>query len=72
MLPNSMEERTHRGTIVAVGPGVQKPDGSFIPMQVEVGDYVIYGSSADTWIEDGDEKYLVMHQGGVYCKIIED
>jgi chaperonin GroES len=66
------KERTFRGKVVAIGPGKYNKKGKLIPMEVSVGDYVIFGTSADTWIEHKDEKYLVMHQTGILAKIKKD
>lgn len=41
-LPENARERTMTGTVVATGPGLMKGDGSHMPMQVAVGDVVLF------------------------------
>ncbi len=41
-LPANAQTRSMTGTVVAVGPGITKGDGSHVPMRVEVGDRVVF------------------------------
>ena len=42
VIPTGARERPMTGTVVAVGPGILKPDGSYTRMPVEVGDIVVF------------------------------
>ncbi|NBQ66639.1 MAG: co-chaperone GroES [Actinobacteria bacterium] len=48
-----------RGTVVAVGPG-RFDDGVRVPMDIKVGDVVLYSKYGGTEIKHGGEEYLVL------------
>jgi len=53
------EEVTQKGTAVAVGPGLISSEGVLLPMQVAVGDKVIFDSKRAVEIEMGGIKYYI-------------
>ena len=59
-IPDNAKEKPQQGTIVAVGPG--KNDE---PMELSVGDVVLYGKFAGTEISIEDKKYLILRQSDV-------
>lgn len=59
-IPDTAKEKPQEGTVLAVGPG--KKDE---PMEVKVGDVVIYGKYAGTEVEVEGEKYLIVRQSDV-------
>ena len=59
-IPDNAKEKPQQGTIVAVGPG--KKDE---PMELAVGDVVLYGKFAGTEISIEDKKYLILKQSDV-------
>jgi chaperonin GroES len=72
VLPDSAKNKPHRGTVLAVGPGRMKKDGTRAEMQLKVGDKVLFA----TWAGDEfksrkatDGEILVMHEGDVMCVI---
>ena len=54
-IPDTAKEKPQQGTVVAAGPG--KKDE---PMEVKVGDDVLYGKYAGTEVTIGDKKYLIV------------
>jgi chaperonin GroES len=64
IMPDTAKEKPQEGEIVAVGPGkVEK--GERIPMEVSVGDRVIYSKYAGTEVKyDGDE-YLILRESDI-------
>ncbi len=48
VLPDTAKEKPQQGTIVAVGPGRLDDDGDRIPLDVKVGDQVVYAKYAGT------------------------
>ena len=54
-IPDTAKEKPQQGTVVAAGPG--KKDE---PMEVKVGDQVIYGKYAGTEVTFEDKKYLIV------------
>jgi chaperonin GroES len=62
IIPDTAKEKPQEGEIIAAGKGKTTDDGKLIPMEVKVGDKILYGKYSGTEIKiDGDE-YLIMHQ----------
>ena len=59
-IPDTAKEKPQQGTIVAAGPG--KKDE---PMDVKVGDVVLYGQYAGTEVTVDDKKYLIVKQSDI-------
>ncbi len=62
------KEKPQKGTIVAVGPGKWE-DGQVEPMNVQVGDTVLFAKYAGTEIRIDDEDVLIMSQKDILAKI---
>ena len=63
-IPDTAKEKPQQGVVVAVGPG--KKDE---PMEVAVGETVIYGKYAGTEVKLDGEEYTILRQGDVLAKI---
>ncbi|MDD7552662.1 MAG: co-chaperone GroES [Candidatus Cryptobacteroides sp.] len=59
-IPDTAKEKPQQGTVIAAGPG--KKDE---PMEVKVGDQVIYGKYAGTEVSFEDKKYLIVKQSDI-------
>ena len=59
-IPDTAKEKPQQGTVVAAGPGKQDE-----PMEVKVGDQVIYGKYAGTEVNFEDKKYLIVKQSDI-------
>ena len=68
-LPDTAKEKPQEGEIVAVGPGRITDDGNRIPMELGVGDRVIYSKFAGTEYKEDDDEYLIMRESDVLAKI---
>jgi chaperonin GroES len=57
VLPDTAKEKPQQGKVLAVGPGERDKDGKRIPMEVKVGDTVVFAKYAGTGFktEDGEE-----------------
>ena len=71
ILPDTAKNKPQRGEVIAVGPGKLKKDGTRAPMQLKVGDQVLFTSWAGDEFEDRrrEDEVLVMHEGDVLCVI---
>jgi len=67
-IPDTAKEKPQAGTIVAVGPGKLTDDGNRIPMEVEVGDSVVYSKYSGTEYKEGDIEYLVLREDDILFK----
>ena len=59
-IPDTAKEKPQQGTVLAAGPG--KKDE---PMEVKVGDQVLYGKYAGTEVTVEDKKYLIVKQSDI-------
>ena len=60
VLPDTVTERPQEGKVLAIGPGKMTDDGKRIPMDIKVGDIVIYAKYGGSEIkEDGDELIIL-------------
>jgi len=59
-LPDNAKEKPQIGEIVNVGPGKRNEDGSFAPLEVKVGDQVLYSKYAGTDIKLGGDEYVLL------------
>lgn len=62
LLPESAQEKPKQGEVVAVGPGKMDEEGRLTPMNVEVGDQVLFNKYAGSEVktEETDAEYLIM------------
>jgi chaperonin GroES len=68
-LPDTVKEKPQEGEVIAVGPGRVSDDGTRIPMELAVGDRVIYSKYAGAEYKDGDDEYLILRDSDVLAKI---
>ena len=68
-IPDTAKEKPQEGTVVAVGPGRLTDDGNRVPMDVAVGDTVVYSKYAGTEYKDGDDELLILRESDILAKI---
>src|SRR6266542_5833775 len=59
VIPDTAKEKPQEGEVVAVGPG-RFEDGNRVPLDVKVGDTVIYSKYGGTEVKVGGEEYLIL------------
>ncbi|MBC9944257.1 co-chaperone GroES [Leucobacter sp. cx-328] len=69
VIPDSAKEKPLEGEVVAVGPGRVSDAGTRLPMDVAVGDKVIYAKFGGTEIKVGLESYLVLNSRDILAII---
>ncbi len=62
IIPDTAKEKPMEGEVLAAGPGKLDDKGNRMPMDVKVGDRVLYGKYSGTEIKLDDETYLIVHQ----------
>ncbi|MBQ3833921.1 MAG: co-chaperone GroES [Elusimicrobia bacterium] len=65
IIPDTAKEKPQEGTVVAVGNGKMGKDGKVIPMDVKVGDKVLYGKYSGNEVKIDNEAFLIMSQDDV-------
>ena len=62
VIPDTAKEKPQEGKVIAVGKGKANDDGKIIPLQVKVGDKILFGKYSGSEIKiDGDE-HLIMRE----------
>jgi chaperonin GroES len=66
LLPDSAKNKPQKGEVLAVGPGKQQKDGKVVPLQVKVGDVVLFTNWAgDEYKGGGGDNILLMREEDV-------
>ena len=66
VLPGSATEKPAQGKVVAVGPGRRQEDGSTQPVDVKVGDTVVFGKYSSNTVKLDEEELLIMSESEIY------
>ncbi len=66
ILPDTAKEKPVMGEIIAVGPGKRSDDGKLVPMELSVGDKILYGKYSGTEISFDGEEYLIMRESDIF------
>ncbi|MCX7767117.1 MAG: co-chaperone GroES [Candidatus Sumerlaeia bacterium] len=69
IIPDTAKEKPQRGKVIAVGPGRLSDDGKRMPMEVKVGDEILFGKYSGTDIKIDGEEYLIMHESDILAII---
>ncbi|MCH8186213.1 MAG: co-chaperone GroES [Chloroflexi bacterium] len=67
-IPDTAKEKPQEGKVVAAGPGRMTDDGNRIPMELAVGDVVVYSKYAGTEYKEGETEYLVLREDDILFK----
>lgn len=71
VIPDTAKEKPQQGEVVAVGPGRRDDDGKLIPLDVTVGDIILYAKYSGTEIKLDQTEYLVLSEKDVLAKIVK-
>jgi len=65
IIPDTAKEKPAEGKVVAVGNGKVADDGKRVPLEIKVGDRVLFGKYAGTEVKIEGEEYLIMREDDV-------
>jgi chaperonin GroES len=65
VLPDTAKEKPQTAEVIAVGPGKTLDNGTVAPMEVNVGDKVVYGKYSGTEIKIGAEEVIILRQDDI-------
>ncbi len=65
IIPDTAKEKPMEGKVIAVGPGRLDESGKRIPMEIKVGDKVLFGKYAGTEIKLDDEEHVIIREDEV-------
>jgi len=69
VLPDTAQEKPQRGTVLAVGPGKLKDDGTRAAVDVKVDDTVIYSKYGGTDVKIEGEDYKILRADDIYAVV---
>ena len=67
-LPDTAKEKPQEGVVVAVGPGKMTDEGKRIPMDLKVGDKVIYSKYGGSEIKIDDVEMIILRESDILAK----
>jgi|TARA_B100002003_G_scaffold125320_1_gene115628 chaperonin GroES len=65
IIPDTAKEKPQEGEVVAVGPGAKSEDGKISPMDVKVGDIVLFGKWSGTEVKIDGIEYSIMKESDI-------
>lgn len=69
VIPDTAKEKPQEGTVLAVGPGRVDDKGDRVPVDVKVGEVVLYSKYGGTEVKYNNEEYLVLSARDVLAVI---
>ena len=69
VLPDTAKEKPQEGKVLAVGPGRVDDQGNRVPVDVKVGDVVIYSKYGGTEIKYGADEYIILSSRDVLAVV---
>jgi chaperonin GroES len=67
-IPDTAKEKPQQGEVIAVGPG-RYEEGKRIPMDLKVGDRILYGKYSGTEVTIDDDQYLILRESDVLAVV---
>jgi chaperonin GroES len=68
-IPDTAKEKPQQGEVIAVGAGQVLESGKRVPLDLKVGDHVLFGKNAGMDVIIGDEDYVVMREREILGRI---
>ena len=65
IIPDTAKEKPSEGKVIAVGPGAKTEDGKILPMEVKVGDLVLFGKWSGTEVKIDGVEYSIMKESDI-------
>lgn len=69
LLPDTAKEKPQLGEVVAVGSGKVDKNGKRIPLDVKIGDKVLYSKYAGTEVKMGNEEYILLTERDILATV---
>jgi chaperonin GroES len=68
-LPDTAQEKPQVGEVIAIGPGSRDQKGAYQPLNVQIGDRVLYSKYAGTDIKLGQEDYVLVSEKDILATL---
>jgi chaperonin GroES len=71
IIPDTAKEKPQQGEVIGVGPGGRDESGKLIPIDVKVGDRVLFGKWSGTEVKLDGVEYLIMKESDLMGVLVE-
>jgi chaperonin GroES len=71
IIPDTAKEKPQEGEVIAVGPGGRDESGKLIPIDVKVGDRVLFGKWSGTEVKLDGIEYIIMKESDLMGVVVE-
>ena len=68
-IPDTISTKNNRGKVLAVGNGARNKSGEVVPLEIVVGDMVIFGEYSGSTIEMDGQKFIVMRENEILAVV---
>jgi chaperonin GroES len=65
IIPDTAQEKPQQGEVIAVGPGARNERGEIVPLDVKIGDTVLFGKWSGTEVKIDGKELLIMKESDV-------
>ena len=65
IIPDSAKEKPQEGEVVAIGPGIKNDQGKLSPLDVKVGDIVLFGKWSGNDVKIDGKEYSIMKEADI-------
>ena len=72
LIPDTAKEKPTEGEVIAIGPGARSEDGKVHPLDVKVGDRVLFGKWSGTEIKVNGEDVVIMKESDIMGVVVRD
>src|ERR1700694_4496825 len=71
IIPDTAKEKPQEGKVIAVGPGGREESGKLIPIDVKVGNRILFGKWSGTEVKIDGFEYLIMKESDIMGVLVE-
>ena len=71
IIPDTAKEKPQQGEVIAVGPGGRDEAGKLVPIDLQVGDRVLFGKWSGTEVKIDGTEYLIMKENDIMGVLVE-
>ena len=72
IIPDTAKEKPSQGEIIAVGPGGRDEAGKLVPLDVQVGNRVLFGKWSGTEVKIDGVEYLIMKESDIMGVLVQE
>jgi len=71
VIPDTAQEKPQQGKVIAIGPGGRDESGRLVPIDVKVGDRILFGKWSGTEVKIDGGEYLIVKESDIMGVLIE-